>query len=157
MQIIPNGVSLPATPPPGSSAANLCGFITKSRKYNFLSYTVESDKLQQSLQFSPPISSAFYVILSITVYIVITPIVTDHVFLCSKCHIWDYSANPFDSGWRTLFSVTVFNGVTYIARPDFDSPGVQGSAFFISTVDVPWIPLQEKPQVGRVSHYTEMC
>ena len=39
--------------PPGSSAANLCGFITKSRKYNFLSYTVESDKLQQSLQLSP--------------------------------------------------------------------------------------------------------
>ena len=106
----------------------------------------------------PPISSAFNVVVSITVYILTVPIVTDRVFLGSKCYIWDHSANPFDSGRRTLFSVTVFNGVTYIARRDFDSPGVQGSAYFsVSTVDILWTALQEKPQVGRVSDYTEMC
>ena len=48
------------------------GFITKSRKYNFQFYTVASDKIQQSLQFSPTLST-FNAILSITVYIVISP------------------------------------------------------------------------------------
>lgn len=121
---------------PGSSASSLCGFITKSRKYNFQFYTVASDKMQQSLQFSPALST-FNAILSITVYIVVSPVVTDRVFLCSKCHIWDCSANPFDSKWRTLFSVIVFDRITCIARPGFDSLGVQGSAFFINTVDSP--------------------
>ena len=45
-----------------------------------------------------------------------------------------------------------------ILQDETDSPGVQGSAYFnVSTVDILWTALQEKPQVGRVSDYTEMC